>query len=125
MRETHTERAYNAVEGHYPPFPRQVVPTPFERAVRLLKPAGGYSTVQLFEGRVSHEALRRWRSGKRRAPVWAYERLAELLEARAAKDIEGACLLRGVMRREAQIGRGAHRNICAWNARRHRISHEV
>jgi hypothetical protein len=41
--------------------------------------------VQLNEGRASKGAIGNWRTGRRRAPQWAYQLLAAAIERRIAE----------------------------------------
>jgi hypothetical protein len=110
---------------HVSSLPHQDAPLPFDRAIRLLCPSGQYRAIEaLFDGRVGYETLKHWRRGRRRAPAWAYEKLAVMLEVRARQDSEVAGLVRAASKSIAQIGKGSHRNICKWNQQRNRLIRE-
>ena len=60
------------------PIPADKRPTAFDRAIRALIPRGTRTEIlALFDDRVTWDAIRHWRTGKRGPPQWAIDRLRE------------------------------------------------
>ena len=96
--------------------PKQVTRDSFETMVRMLGATSHVDIVQLFAGRVAYYTIADWRRGKATIPRWALGYLATLCEQRASVFLSGAAL--GNNAPTLPAGRGSHRNIAAWNARR-------
>ena len=75
------------------------------------------SLLELFDNRASYEAIKAWRFGWRRAPLWACELLKAKIRFRAANWIAHESTI------TPQIGyRGSHgkHNLAAWRERKAR-----
>lgn len=95
---------------------KQVTKHAFETMLTMLGARGHSDAVQLFDARVPYHTIVDWRRGRATIPRWALGYLATLCEQRASVFLSGAAL--GKNAPTLPAGRGSHRNIAAWNARR-------
>ena len=98
-------------------LPKQVALPLFEAAIARLGCARNTcDIVALFNGRATWNQIRDWRRGRNRVPKWAWDYLAVLIDQCLVNDSR----LRASLADPPDIakGRGSHRNIAAWNARR-------
>jgi hypothetical protein len=98
-------------------LPKQVALPLFEAALARLGLAGTNGEVTaLFDGRATWNQVRDWRRGRNRVPKWAWDYLGVLLD----QHIVNTARIRASVRNPPDIapGRGAGREIAAWNARR-------
>jgi hypothetical protein len=93
---------------------RHEVTTLFKSLLERLGAARQADAAQLFSGRASYRRVLDWRRGHYAIPLWAWEYLAGLLDARA--DADKATAAKG--RSAPAMARGRQNNIAKWNARR-------
>lgn len=93
--------------------------TPAAKALDAAMPGAGPRRLarELFQGKVEHGRVSRWRTGKRNLPAWALEMIRAAAERRIA-DIRASVEM-------AKPGPGTGPYIIAWNARRARERDEL
>jgi len=107
----------DAPQEHPKYLAKQVAKPLFEAALIRLGCAGTHGEVTaLFNGMASFAQIRDWRLGRRKVPLWAWNYLGVLLDQHIMAD----SLVRASVANPPDIapGRGAGREIAAWNARR-------
>ena len=91
--------------------------TPFAELVYTLRPgATGKDLVELLDGRVERTCALHWRAGRRGAPQWALQLLADKIERDARERLERANRLRQTKERPG-LKAGAL-NLAKWRARK-------
>lgn len=107
----------DASQSHPKYLAKQVAKPLFEAALVRLGCAGTHGEVTaLFNGTASFAQIRDWRLGRRKVPLWAWNYLGVLLD----QNIAATASVRASVANPPDIapGRGAGREIAAWNARR-------
>jgi hypothetical protein len=108
--------AADVSQEHHESLSRQEAIALFEALCFRLGAVSPADIVQLFCARISYHKVIDWRRGHHKIPLWAWEYLSAMLDARA--DADKAMAARGRKAPAMAPGRGSHNNIDAWNARR-------
>lgn len=94
----------------------------FRLALAVLVPNGSPEAAfeALFDGRAKYDTISNWRYGRRHAPQWANQLLADKLEAKLAAPYQEGCAIAQRLRSIPErlgLSAGA-KNLAAWHARR-------
>ena len=112
-----TQKSQRTTTEHPDLLEKLVDPPSIEDAIRLLLPRPTIAgLVELFDSRVTYDAIKSWRQERRNTPQWAIDLLAAKIQARADYLAHGARRIAAIIPGPGRIAAAA--NIRAWNERR-------